>query len=74
MMRHGVNTTSQNQNNSPWSGDMLTPDQRRHSRCSHQWVKWCALSFGIGKARSSWISWNLDKPSTLTATSWHWLS
>jgi len=28
-------------------------------------VKWCVLSFGIGKRWSSRISWNLDKTSTL---------
>ena len=39
-----------------------------------QQVEWCALSFGIGKGWSFWISWNLDKLLTLTAMSWHWWS
>jgi hypothetical protein len=38
------------QNDSPWSGDTRIPHQRKTSRCSHQRVKRCALSFGIGKA------------------------
>ena len=42
----------------------------KHSR---QLLKLCALSFGIGKGWSFWISWTPDKPSTLTATSPHWL-
>jgi len=34
--------------------------QRKSSRHSSQLVKWCALSFGIEKGRSFWISWRLD--------------
>ena len=70
----GVTTTSQSQNGRPWSGDMWIPHRRKSSRCCPQWVKWCALSFGIGKGCSFRISLNLDTPSTLTATSRHWLS
>ena len=72
--RRGVTTTSWSQNGSPWNGDMWIPHQRKSSRCCPQRVKWCALSFGIGKGWSFWISLNLDKPSTLTATSRCWLS
>ena len=72
--RRGVTTTSQSQNGSPWSGEMWIPHQRKSSRCCPQWVNWCALSFGIGKGWSFWISFNPDKPSTLIATSQHWLS
>ena len=50
------------------------PHQRKSSRCSLQWVKmWYMLSSGMRKGWSLCISWNLDKPSTLT-TSEHWLS
>ena len=31
----------------------------------------CTQNFGIGKGQSFWISWNLDKPSILTATLQH---
>jgi len=48
--------------------------QRKSSRRCPQQVRWCALSFGIGKGWSFWISLNPDKPSTLTATSRCWLS
>lgn len=40
------------------------------TRCSPQLVKWCALFIGIGWW-SLWISWKLDKPSTLTSISQH---
>ena len=73
-MRCGVTTTRQSQNRSPWRGDTWIPHWRKTSRHSPERVKWCALSFGIGKGWLFWISWNLDKPSTLTATSWYWLS
>jgi len=65
---------SQSQNSSPWSGDMWIPHRRKSSRRYPQQVKWCALSFGIGKGWSFWISLDPDKPSTLTATSQRWLS
>lgn len=61
-------TTRWSQNSSLWSGSMWIPHQRKGSRCSPQWVKWCILSVGIGKGWSFWISWNSDKPSSLTAT------
>ena len=63
--RHGVTTTSRSQNGSPWSGDMWIPHQRKSSRRCPQRVKRCALSFGIGKGWSFWISLNPDKPLTL---------
>ena len=31
---------------------------------SPQGIRWCAVSFGIGKRWSSWVSWNPDKLST----------
>ena len=65
--------TSLSQNDSPWSGDMWIPHRRKCPRCCPQLVKWCALSFGIGKGWSFWISLNPDKPSILTATSRRWL-
>jgi hypothetical protein len=43
VMRCGVTTTSWNQNDRPWRGDMRIPHQRKRSRHSHQPVKWCAL-------------------------------
>ena len=61
-------------NGSTWSGDTWIPHQRKSSRRYPQRVKWCALSFGIGKGWSFWISLNPEKPSTLTATSRRWLS
>lgn len=57
-----------------WSGKMWIPHQRRSSRCSPQQVKWCAVSFGVGREWSFWVSWNPDRPSILTATSQLWLS
>jgi len=48
--------------------------RRKSSRRCPQRVKWRALSFGIGKGWSFWISLNPDKPSTVTATSRRWLS
>ena len=59
--RRGVTTTSRSQNGSPWSGDMWIPQRRKSSRCCPQRVKWRALSFGIGKGWSFWISLNPDK-------------
>ena len=72
-MRSGVTTISQSQNSSPWSGNMWIHHLRKSSRHSLQWVKWCALSFGIGKQWSFWFSWNPEKPSA-QATLWCWLS
>ena len=66
--RHGITTTNWNHNGNPWSSNLWIPPQRRCSRHSPRGVKWCAPSFGIGKGRSLWISWNMDKPSTLTGT------
>ena len=57
--RHSATTMS----GSPWSGEMWIHHQRKSSRCSLQWVKWCVLSFRIGKKWSFWTSWNPDKPS-----------
>lgn len=50
MMRCGVKTTSQSQKcQSPWSGNMRIPYQRRSSRYGAQRAYRCALCFGIGK-------------------------
>jgi len=59
--RRGVTTTSRSQNGRPWSGDMWIPHRRKSSRRCPQRVKWCAMSFGIGKGWSFWISFNPDK-------------
>jgi len=65
----GVTTVSQSQNSSSWrAGKMEIPHRSRSSRCVTQWIKWCVLSFGMGKGWSFWISWNSGKPSTLTIT------
>jgi len=72
--RRVVTTMNQSQNSSPWIDDMWIPHGRKSSRCCPQWVKWCALSFGIGNGWSFWISLNPDKPSSLTATLRRWLS
>ena len=74
VMRCDVATMSHSNNSSPWSSDVWIPHWRKSVRSSPQQVKWCALSFGIGKRRSCWISQNPDKPSTLTITSQSWLS
>jgi hypothetical protein len=58
--RCGATTTSWNQNNSPWSGDMRNRHQRKSARLSHQQVRWCALSFEIGNA------WSPGFPGTRT--------
>ena len=66
-MRGVVTTTSCSQKNSLWSGDVNSMP-KKSSKCSLQWVKRCVLSFGVVNVWSFWISWNLDKLSTLTAT------
>lgn len=63
-----------NQNSSAWGGNMWIPNWRKHSRLSPQKLKWCALSPGMRKGWSFWISWNPDKPSAVTITSQCWLS
>ena len=73
MMRHVVTTTNQSQNSSPGSSNVLIPHWRKSLRCIVQWLKWCALSFGIGEEWSFWTSWNLEKPPTPIAISWHWI-
>jgi len=57
------------ENSSPWSSNTWIPHERKRSRRKLQQVNGHALSFGIGKEQSFWISWNLNKPWTLTATS-----
>jgi len=48
---------------SKWqSMEWWIPHQRKSSERSSQQVKWCALSFGIGKG---WSFWNLDKPTAV---------
>ena len=74
VMRLGVTSMSQSQNNSPWSSNTWIPYQIRTLIPNPQLLKRCMLSFGMGKDLSFWISWNPVKPSTLTATSWLWLS
>ena len=51
-----------------------SPSKKKFKTLPSVEVMWCALSFGIGKGRSFWISLNLDKPSTPTATLRRWLS
>ena len=53
-------------------GDVNFPS-KESSRYSSQRVKWCALSFWMGKGWSFGISASLDKASTLTTTSQCWL-
>lgn len=55
--------------NSPWSGDMNSPMNKKFKMR----VKWCALHFGSGIGWYCWISRNLGKPSTLTSTLRLWL-
>ena len=52
---HGITTVTL------WSSDMWIPHWRKSSRGSPQHVKWCALSFGIGKGWFFWVSWKQDK-------------
>jgi hypothetical protein len=47
VMRRGVTTTSWNQNDNPWNGDMQITHQRKSSKCSHQQVM-CTV-FGENK-------------------------
>ena len=60
-----VSPLQASQNSNFWSGNMSVPHWRKSWRCTLP--QWCALSFGIGKGWSSWISWNPNKPSILTA-------
>ena len=55
-------------------GDVWILHWRKCSRCRPWWVKWCALFYAIAKEWLRCTSWNMDKPSTLTTTLWHWLS
>jgi len=71
MTRCGVTSITQSQNGSPWCSNLWIPHRRIHSP---QQIKWCALYFGIGKEWYFWISWSLEKPSTLITTSYLWLS
>ena len=64
--RCGITTVNQKQKSYPWSGNNWIPQQRKSSRHSPQCVRWCALSFGIGKEWCFWIFWNLDELSTST--------
>ena len=50
------------------------PIKQEVPRRSPHCALWCALSFGIGKRWSFWISWNSNKPSILKATLQCWLS
>jgi len=54
--KHGVITTSQCLNSIPWVGDVWIPHWRNCSGHSLQQVQWCALSFGLRKECSFWIS------------------
>lgn len=67
--RCGVTTMTWSQNDSPWSGDMNSPMNKKFKMR----VKWCALHFGSGIGWYCWISRNLGKPSTLTSTLRLWL-
>jgi len=62
------------QNSNPWNGNVWICHGSSSSGHRPQWVKWCALSFGIGRGWFFWISWNPDKPSTLAVRLWCWLS
>ena len=57
----------------PQNVNSTTKKKFKRQPCPQQ-VKRCALPLGIGKRWSLWISWNKDKPFTLTATLWCWLS
>lgn len=65
--RQVVTTMSWSQNISPWSGNMKIPHQRSSSKAK------CTIFWDRIKHQCFWISWNLDKPSTLIAASWCWL-
>jgi len=72
MTRCGATTTTRSQNRTPWTGDKWIPHWRK--RCSPHEVKSRALFSGTRMQWFLWISWNLGKPSTLSATLWHWRS
>jgi len=73
VMRCGVTTTSWSQNGSLWNGDVSFPSKKKF-KMQPSADKSCALSFGIAKGSSFWISWNPDKPSTVTTSLWCWLN
>lgn len=66
MTRHII-TINWNSNDSTRSGDMQILHQWKCSRCKQSDVH---CLFGIEKAWSVWILWNLVKPSTLTMMLW----
>lgn len=68
-MRHVVATTK----TAVHFVGVWVPYQRKSPRYSLQKVKWCALPFMIEKGWSFWSSWDMDKPSTLTAKLQLWL-
>ena len=80
--RLDVTTMCQSQNGGPWSGNMWIPQQRKSSRWSPQWVKWCALSFGIGRrplvpqlkfqwsANSVRLGWHSMTPREMSKEIW----
>jgi hypothetical protein len=55
--KRGVITTSRSQKGNPLSGFMWIPHRRKNSRRCPQRVKWCALSFGIGKGQCFGFPW-----------------
>ena len=74
VMRCGVTNMIWSHNSSPWSGEMWIPYQRKTSRSNSLGVKWFPILLGKERRDPSGFSWKQDKPSTLTAVLWHWLS
>jgi len=72
MMKYGITTTSQSQNDSPWSADIWIRHWRNVQGAAFKGQS--TLYFGIAKGWSFWTSWKLNKLSTLTATSQCWPS
>ena len=66
MMKYGITTTSQSQNDSPWSADIWIRHWRNVQGAAFKGQS--TLYFGIAKGWSFWTSWNPDKLSTLTTT------
>ena len=65
----GSPTMRCSQNSSPWDGYMWIPlEEKVQDTVLSKWS--VVQSFEIGKWWSFWISWNTDKPSILTTTSW----
>lgn len=67
---NGVTTVSQNQNDSPWNGNMEIPAERKSLKCSYHWTKWYVLSFWIKKKKKRCYSLGFFRTWTTNSQLW----